>query len=182
MDGRLTIEQGQIEDLLSLLLSNLGNAPAGPIDRLRQKIRMTIRRFDQYNPVRRAKRNVAHHYDLSDILYDNFLDPDRQYSCAYFRTPQDTLAEAQDQKKRHIAAKLLLKPEQRVLDIGSGWGGLALTLADLSGARVTGITLSEEQLKVAQARAREQDMDGRVEFALRDYREQQGHFDRIVWA
>ncbi len=142
---------------------------------------MAVRRFNQYNPIRRAKRNVAHHYDLSDVLYDNFLDPDRQYSCAYFRTPQDTLTEAQDQKKRHIAAKLLLKPDQRVLDIGSGWGGLALTLADLSGgARLTGITLSEEQLKVAQARARAQGLDDRVEFALRDYREQEGTFDRIV--
>jgi cyclopropane-fatty-acyl-phospholipid synthase len=180
MDGRLTIEQGGIEDLLSLLLSNLGNAPAGPIDRWRQKFKMVVRRLDQYNPVRRAKRNVAHHYDLSDVLYDNFLDPDRQYSCAYFRTPQDTLAEAQDQKKRHIAGKLLLKPDQRVLDIGSGWGGLALTLAEFSGARLTGITLSEEQLKVARARARALDMDDRVEFALRDYRQQTGKFDRIV--
>ena len=180
MDGRLTIEDGRIEDLLSLLLSNLGNDPAGPIDRLRHKIRMAVRRFNQYNPIRRAKRNVAHHYDLSDVLYDNFLDPDRQYSCAYFRTTQDTLSEAQEQKKRHIAAKLLLRPDQRVLDIGSGWGGLALTLADLSGARLTGITLSKEQLKVAQARARAQGLDDRVEFALRDYREQEGTFDRIV--
>jgi cyclopropane-fatty-acyl-phospholipid synthase len=180
MDGRLTVEDGNVEDLLGLLFLNLGNAPAGPVERTREAVRRACRRLYQYNPARRARRNVAHHYDLSKILYENFLDPDLQYSCAYFRSAQDTLKEAQEHKKRHIAAKLLLKPAQRVLDIGSGWGGLALTLARFCDLRVTGITLSEEQLKVARERARAEGLDDRVEFALRDYRAETGTFDRIV--
>ena len=127
-----------------------------------------------------ARRNVAHHYDLSDQLYELFLDRDRQYSCAYFRSPNDDLDTAQENKKRHIAAKLLLQPGMRVLDIGSGWGGLALYLAGECGADVTGLTLSEEQHKVANRRAAAAGLADRVRFHLRDYREESGRYDRIV--
>jgi cyclopropane-fatty-acyl-phospholipid synthase len=123
---------------------------------------------------------VAHHYDLSGALYDLFLDADKQYSCAYFRDPGMTLEEAQAAKKALIAAKLRLEPGMRVLDIGSGWGGLALTLARDHGARVTGVTLSEEQLKVSRARAAAAGLEGQVDFHLRDYRAVTGQFDRIV--
>src|SRR5207253_6072413 len=148
--------------------------------RLSQAAGRLIRRLHQYNPVPRARRNVAHHYDLSDQLYELFLDRDRQYSCAYFRTPEDDLDTAQENKKRHIAAKLLLRPGQKVLDIGSGWGGLALYLAGECGAEVTGLTLSQEQLKVAQRRAAAAGLSDRVRFHLRDYREETDQYDRIV--
>jgi cyclopropane-fatty-acyl-phospholipid synthase len=139
-----------------------------------------VRRLHQYNPVPRARRNVAHHYDLSDQLYELFLDRDRQYSCAYFGSPEDDLDTAQESKKRHIAAKLLLRPGLKVLDIGSGWGGLALYLAGECGADVTGLTLSEEQHKVATRRAAAAGLSDRVRFHLRDYREETGRYDRIV--
>jgi cyclopropane-fatty-acyl-phospholipid synthase len=130
--------------------------------------------------VPRSRRNAAHHYDLSDQLYELFLDRDRQYSCAYFRSPNDDIDTAQQNKKRHIAAKLLLRPGTRVLDIGSGWGGLALYLAGECGADVTGLTLSEEQFKVANRRAAAAGLADRVRFYLRDYREEGGCYDRIV--
>jgi cyclopropane-fatty-acyl-phospholipid synthase len=139
-----------------------------------------VRRLHQYNPVRRARRNVAHHYDLSDQLYELFLDRDRQYSCAYFRSREDDLDTAQENKKRHIATKLLLRPGQKVLDIGSGWGGLALYLAAECGVDVTGLTLSEEQHKVAQRRAAAAGLADRVRFHLRDYRQEPGRYDRLV--
>jgi cyclopropane-fatty-acyl-phospholipid synthase len=128
----------------------------------------------------RAQANAAHHYDLSDTLYDLFLDADRQYSCAYFTHPHDDLEHAQQDKKRHLAAKLLLEPGVRVLDIGSGWGGLGLYLAEAGAAQVVGITLSKEQLKVSRDRARRAGLDDRVRFELCDYRAVRGTFDRIV--
>jgi cyclopropane-fatty-acyl-phospholipid synthase len=134
----------------------------------------------QLNGLRAAKANVAHHYDLTPALYNLFLDADKQYSCAYFRTPQDTLDQAQLQKKHHIARKLLIEPGMRVLDIGCGWGGLALTLARDYGARVLGITLSEEQLAIAKRRAQESGLGDRVEFRLQDYRHVTEVFDRVV--
>ncbi|MGH6913140.1 MAG: class I SAM-dependent methyltransferase, partial [Geminicoccales bacterium] len=134
----------------------------------------------QYNPVRRAKANVAHHYDLSGRLYELFLDADRQYSCGYFTHRHDDLERAQLDKKRHLAAKLLLEPGQRVLDIGSGWGGLALHLAETANVEVVGLTLSEEQHKISQARAEAAGLGGKVTFKLRDYREEDGRYDRIV--
>src|SRR5690606_5700919 len=134
----------------------------------------------QFNPMRRARRNVAHHYDLSDRLYELFLDSDRQYSCAYFRNDNETLEVAQENKKRHIAAKLLLEPGQRVLDIGCGWGGMALHLAQAADVEVTGITLSERQHAVATRRAEEAGLSHRVRFHLRDYREETERYDRIV--
>ncbi|WP_338143052.1 cyclopropane-fatty-acyl-phospholipid synthase family protein [Silicimonas algicola] len=142
--------------------------------------RSALRRWRTYNPISRAKRNVAHHYDLSGELYDLFLDEDKQYSCAYFSEPAMSLAAAQAAKKQHVAKKLLLKPDMKVLDIGSGWGGLGLTLARDYGARVLGITLSEEQLAVARSRAKAEGLEDRVEFRLADYRDVSGEFDRIV--
>ncbi len=180
MDGRLTIEEGSLYDFIEILVTNdAAQATALPL-RLGQAAGRLVRRLHQYNPVPRAVRNVAHHYDLSDQLYELFLDRDRQYSCAYFRMPEDDLDIAQESKKRHIAAKLLLEPGQTVLDIGSGWGGLALYLAAECGADVTGLTLSEEQHKVATRRAAAAGLSDRVRFHLRDYREEKGRYDRIV--
>jgi cyclopropane-fatty-acyl-phospholipid synthase len=148
--------------------------------RLANGVRKLTRRLHQYNPVPRSRRNVAHHYDLSDRFYDLFLDRDRQYSCAYFLHPDDDIDTAQLNKRQHIAAKLLLRPGMKVLDIGSGWGGLALYLASEFGVDVTGLTLSTEQLKVAQRRAAQAGLADRVRFELRDYREERGSYDRIV--
>ena len=179
MDGTLTIEEGSLYDFLELLVSN-DTAHPNELMRLGRAAAQLVRRMYQLNPVWRARRNVAHHYDLSDQLYELFLDRDRQYSCAYFRAPEDDLDTAQENKKRHIGAKLLLSPGQKVLDIGSGWGGLALYLAGECDVDVTGLTLSEEQLKVAQRRAAAAGLADRVRFRLRDYREETGTYDRIV--
>ena len=180
MDGGLTIEEGSLYDFIDLLVSNDAAQWDSPVMRLNQAAGRLVRWVHQYNPVPRARRNVAHHYDLSDQLYELFLDHDRQYSCAYFRSPEDDLDTAQESKKRHIAAKLLLQPSHKVLDIGSGWGGLALYLAAECGCDVTGLTLSEEQHKVAQRRAAAAGLADRVRFHLRDYREEEGQYDRIV--
>jgi cyclopropane-fatty-acyl-phospholipid synthase len=183
MDGRLTIEQGDIRDLVDLVRSN-GKWEEGRVT-LRGTLRSLIRdrlraRLQSINWASRSKANVAHHYDLSDRLYDLFLDADRQYSCAYFTDPDNSLEQAQADKKAHIAAKLHLKPGQRVLDIGCGWGGMALYLNRAADVDVLGITLSEEQLKVAQARAEAAGVSDRVKFQLIDYRALEGRFDRIV--
>ncbi len=181
MAGTLTVEDGTLYDFLALCVANLREARGGGSQGSRiDDATGLLRRFQQFNPLRRARRNVAHHYDLSDEFYRLFLDSDRQYSCAYFRHPGATLEEAQAEKKQHIAAKLLLQDGQRVLDIGCGWGGLALTLARTADVDVTGITLSTEQHKVAQRRAAEAGLAGRLRFALQDYRLQGGRFDRIV--
>jgi len=147
---------------------------------LREGLRFVRRGLRQYNPSGRAKRNVEHHYDLDDRLYELFLDSDRQYSCAYFEKEGMSLEEAQAAKKRHLAAKLNLRDGLTVLDIGSGWGGLGLYLAKSAHVDVTGVTLSEEQLRTSQERARAEGLAKAVSFELRDYREVQGQFDRIV--
>jgi cyclopropane-fatty-acyl-phospholipid synthase len=180
MDGALTIEKGGIHDLLELLARNEQLLVDNRLWRLISQLSILTRRLHQYNPIPRSRRNVAHHYDLSDELYDLFLDRDRQYSCAYFLSPNEDIDAAQLNKRRHIAAKLLLRPGMKVLDIGSGWGGLALHLASECGADVTGLTLSTEQLKVAQRRAAQAGLSDRVRFVLRDYREEKGQYDRIV--
>jgi cyclopropane-fatty-acyl-phospholipid synthase len=180
VDGTLTIEEGSLVELMDLLAVNLEAMPRGLIAHLLNGYATVLRRIDQYNPAPRARRNVAHHYDLSDELYELFLDRDRQYSCAYFQHATDDLDTAQLAKKRYISAKLLIRPGQRVLDIGSGWGGLALYLAGECGADVTGLTLSVEQHKVAVRRAAAAGLSDRVRFYLRDYREELGHYDRIV--
>ena len=180
MDGTLSVEDGTLHDLLTVLSLNLDTAPLMPWEALSAKFAPVLRRVQQYNPLPRARANVAHHYDLSDRLYELFLDADRQYSCAYFMHPDDTLEQAQANKKRHIAAKLRIEPGMRVLDIGSGWGGLAIYLASTCGVDVTGLTLSTEQHGKATARAREAGVQDRVRFHLRDYREETGEYDRIV--
>jgi cyclopropane-fatty-acyl-phospholipid synthase len=180
MDGTLTIEDGSLYNLIDLLAVNTEALPEGLLGRILNGSPGTLRRVHQYNPVRRARRNAAHHYDLSDQFYELFLDRDRQYSCAYFRYGTDDLEKAQLDKKTHLAAKLLIRPGQRVLDIGSGWGGLALYLARECGADVTGLTLSAEQHKVATRRAAAAGLSDRVRFHLRDYREETGQYDRIV--
>ena len=180
MNGSLTIEEGSLYDFLDVMTTNDDVPPNGRLMRLGDSAGRLLRYIHQYNPVRRSRRNVAHHYDLSDQLYELFLDSDRQYSCAYFQALDEDLETAQINKKRHIAAKLLLRPGQKVLDIGSGWGGLALYLAGECGAEVTGLTLSQEQLKVAQRRAAAAGLSDRVRFHLRDYREETEQYDRIV--
>lgn len=181
MDGRLTIDKpATIYEMLDVLTSNLGVKFAGPVFEIYGALRRMKRRIDQHNPVGKAEKNVAHHYDLDGGIYDLFLDKDKQYSCAYFQRPDMTLEEAQLAKKRHIAAKLRIEPGMRVLDIGCGWGGMALTLAEETGAEVTGVTLSHEQLKVAQRRAQERGLAEKVEFRLQDYRKIKENFDRIV--
>lgn len=179
MDGRLSIEGGTIYDFLALLSAGPENVQ-GVLGTVREAFAPVLRVFQQNNPLRRSRRNVAHHYDLSRSFYELFLDRDLQYSCAYFPSPGMGLDEAQEAKKRHIAAKLLLQPGMRVLDIGCGWGGMALYLARMTGAQVTGITLSPEQLAVARERAAHAGLAGRVRFELRDYRQMDGRFDRVV--
>ncbi len=180
MDGGLTIDDGRLYDFLDLLGLNMADLEAHPFVSLKMALERVVRVLGQYNPVGRAQRNVAHHYDLNGALYDTFLDADRQYSCAYFRTPQDTLEQAQAAKKAHIIAKLLIEPQHKVLDIGSGWGGLGLQIARDSGADVTGVTLSVEQHTVSSRRALEAGMADRARFKLIDYRQETGTYDRIV--
>jgi cyclopropane-fatty-acyl-phospholipid synthase len=180
VDGTLTIEDGSLYDLIDLLAANIERLPEGLLERLLNGTLAPLRRLHQYNPISRARQNVAHHYDLSDPLYELFLDRDLQYSCAYFYDSSDDLDTAQLNKKRHIAAKLLIRPGQRVLDIGAGWGGLALYLARECGADVTGLTLSAEQHKAAVLRAAAAGFSDRVRFHLRDYREEVGRYDRVV--
>jgi cyclopropane-fatty-acyl-phospholipid synthase len=181
MDGTLTVENGaDIYDLMDLLGRNIVALDHSPLVRLSYKWQRLVRAFEQYNPIGKAQRNVAHHYDLKDQLYDFFLDRDRQYSCAYFKTGGESLDQAQEDKKRHIAAKLLLKSGQKVLDIGSGWGGMGLFLSREFGVDVTGVTLSKEQLAVSSRRALEDGLADRVRFKLLDYRQEPDKYDRIV--
>ena len=180
MDGRLVIEDGTILDLMRLVVGgnrweDKGSA-RGELNKGKKRWKALFRR----NPAKASRRNVAHHYDIGNDLYRLFLDKDLQYSCAYYTDPANDLDQAQSDKKAHIAAKLHLKPGQRVLDIGSGWGGTALYLNRVADVDVLGITLSEQQLKVARARAEEAGVSDRVKFELIDYRAVEGRFDRIV--
>jgi len=183
MDGRISFEQGDIMEFVGLIRANnpwekgLDIEKKGPVSRA---FKLATRRWNQVNFRRQSKRNVAHHYDLSGKLYDLFLDRDRQYSCAYFTDPANSLEQAQEDKKAHIAAKLALSPGQKVLDIGCGWGGMALYLHEHAGVDVLGITLSEEQLEVARKRASDAGVSDHVRFELCDYRDLTGSFDRIV--
>lgn len=184
MNGRLVIEQGSIWDLIMLVSANAplesGKSIEEPgfVGRIGERLKHW---YDTYNKRDRSKANVSHHYDLSDTLYDLFLDRDRQYSCAYFTDPETvSLEQAQLDKKAHIAAKLALRPGQKVLDIGCGWGGMALYLHRVADIDVLGVTLSEEQLKVARRRAQQAGVADRVTFELIDYRDVPGQFDRIV--
>jgi cyclopropane-fatty-acyl-phospholipid synthase len=178
VDGGIVVEQGSIADVLAIVLGQSRNGPGWV--QLRGLLRYLNRRLRQFNPRPRARRNAGHHYDLDGQLYALFLDADRQYSCAYFETIDQPLDDAQLAKKRHLAAKLLLSNNRTVLDIGCGWGGLAFYLAELCGARVTGITLSQQQHAFARMRAAERGLSGQVEFRLQDYRDVRDKFDRIV--
>jgi cyclopropane-fatty-acyl-phospholipid synthase len=180
MDGTLAIEHGSLADFLALTMSQDYGGRSPWFGRLQWLGRYLWRRLAQFNPPARARANVAHHYDLDKRLYSLFLDADRQYSCAYFEHPEQSLDDAQLAKKRHIAAKLLIRPGARVLDIGSGWGGMGLYLAEMCGARVTGVTLSDEQLALSRQRAEEKGLANRVAFRLQDYRDIAERFDRIV--
>ncbi len=180
MDGTLTVTDDDLRGFLTLAVSNMAAQGKPWFHRPLDFYRRLSRYINQFNPAKRARANVAHHYDLSGELYDLFLDEDRQYSCAYFSRPDMTLEQAQAAKKRHIADKLLLKPGMRVLDIGCGWGGMALTLARDYGAEVVGVTLSKEQHALATRRAAEAGLSDKVQFHLMDYRAVTGTFDRIV--
>ena len=178
--GDLTIESGSLYHFMVFMAQNLASAGPSRLMRLREWFGYLSRGFMQYNPVARARRHVAHHYDLSGEFYELFLDSDRQYSCGYFEDPAEDLETAQLHKKHHLALKLLLEPGQEVLDIGSGWGGLALYLAETGKVNVTGLTLSHEQHKISEARARQRGFREQVRFHLRDYRQEYGEYDRIV--
>ncbi|CAN7583830.1 class I SAM-dependent methyltransferase [Bosea sp. LjRoot237] len=178
MDGRVIVERGTIYQLLETLVCGLSRQPPSAWAGALERLRTSVRRLKQHNTPAWAKRNVHHHYDLKSEFFRLFLDADQQYSCAFFERPDATLEEAQAAKKRRITVKLALKPGQRVLDIGSGWGGLGLSIARETGAKVTGITLSEEQLAAASKRAEESALP--VEFRLQDYRAVSERFDRIV--
>ncbi len=181
MDGTLVMEEGTITDLLELLMSQPGVNIASTSGRMLGLARHAWRRVDQFNPRGRSQRNVAHHYDIDGKIYDLFLDPDRQYSCAYFEYPGQSLEDAQLAKKRHLAAKLAFtRDDMKVLDIGCGWGGLGLYLAQIAGGDVTGVTLSKEQLAIARQRAERGGLAGRADFRFQDYRDVRGPFDRIV--
>src|SRR4051794_7934854 len=178
MDGTFVVEDGSIADALAILLDQPEMVPRWA--RLQWSLRYLARHIRQLNLRGRARDNVAHHYDLDGRLYSLFLDADKQYSCAYFETPDASLDDAQLAKKRHLAAKLLIGRGDRVLDIGSGGGGLGLFLAEMAGANVTGGTLSTEQLQVSNARAAEKGLSQSAKFFLEDYRDIAGPFDRIV--
>ncbi|MBX8813457.1 class I SAM-dependent methyltransferase [Pseudochrobactrum algeriensis] len=180
MDGDISFPEGDIYSFLRLVFENTGpTAAKEPWMRVLTRLRKIFRPLQQMNTLARSSRNVQRHYDLSGELYDLFLDPDKQYSCAYFETPQTSLAEAQLAKKRHIAAKLQIKPEDKLLDIGCGWGGLGLYFAEFLDADVTGVTLSQEQFQIANQRAKESGLNQQAQFLLQDYRELNQQFDRI---
>jgi cyclopropane-fatty-acyl-phospholipid synthase len=179
MNGTFVVERGSIADVLAVLFGQ--ERYVSPIWALLPRLmRYLFRRLQHFNPRSRARHNVAHHYDLDGRLYRLFLDGDEQYSCAYFESRDQSLDDAQLAKKRHLAAKLCIEPGAKVLDIGCGWGGLALYLAEIAGANVTGITLSQEQYKRAQNRALERGVTANTTFRLVDYRDVDGRFDRIV--
>ena len=179
MNGSLILEEGSIHDLLKLIFINYGSGTDHWVMKVDKIIRTIRNKIVSSNYIVKSKNNVAHHYDLSDKLYDLFLDKDRQYSCAYFNSPNDTLEQAQMNKKELIAKKLLLEEDQNVLDIGSGWGGMASYLSKRSNVNVKGVTLSEEQFAFSKQRKINESLD-KVEYALQDYRKVEESYDRIV--
>lgn len=180
MDGRLTIEQGTVYDFICLLLKNAGNSRPNLAMRCLEGVRRLLRRVQQINSIRSASKNARHHYDIDGRLYELFLDSDRQYSCGYFTREAASLEEAQLAKKRHLAAKLAIADGQKILDIGSGWGGLGIYFAKLANVTVNGVTLSPEQLNFSRQRVDQEGLGGAVHFELEDYRRLRGTFDRIV--
>ena len=179
-DGSLVIENGSLTEFLEIAMKNLGRGDTNIFATIIKKVFGTYRYLTNFNLIKKSKSNVAHHYDISEKLYDLFLDKNRQYSCAYFKNDNDTLEDAQQNKMNHIIRKLHLKNNQKVLDIGSGWGTLAIEIAKQSQCEVTGITLSENQLKYSQSKVRELNLENQVNFKLMDYRELNEKFDRVV--
>ena len=179
-NGSLKIENGTLSDFLEIFLKNVGRDDINVYGKILNKIKGSYRYLTNFNKGTKSKKNVSHHYDISEKLYDLFLDSNRQYSCAYFKNENDTLEEAQSNKIEHIIKKLNIKPNQKVLDIGSGWGTLAINIAQKTQASVTGITLSENQLEYSKNKAKELNLENQVQFKLIDYREINEKFDRIV--
>ena len=180
MDGSLVIKNGNITEFLDLAFKNIGRGNINSYGAVIKKLRGTYRYLTSFNKIAKSKENVAHHYDISEKLYDLFLDENRQYSCAYFKNENDTLEQAQNNKIHHIIKKLNIRPNQKVLDIGSGWGTLALAIAKETQASVTGITLSENQFEYSKNKAKEMNLSNKVDFKLIDYRQLNEKFDRVV--
>jgi len=179
-DGSIIIENGTLTEFLEIILENVGRGEVNIFSQSFNKLRGIYRTLTNFNLAGKSKKNVAHHYDISEKLYDLFLDNKRQYSCAYFKNDSDSLEEAQNNKIDHIIKKLNLKPNQRVLDIGSGWGTLAIDIAQKTQCEVVGITLSENQLEYSNKKAKELNLQNQVQFKLMDYRKLNEKFDRIV--
>ena len=180
MDGSIVIENGTLTEFLDIALKNVGRNPTNAITDVLGRFRRIYRYITNFNLIGKSKENVAHHYDISEKFYDLFLDEKRQYSCAYFKNEHDTLEVAQNNKIDHIIKKLNLKPNQKVLDIGCGWGTLALDIAKKTQCEVVGITLSRNQLEYAKQKAKEMNLENQVEFRLADYRQLNEKFDRVV--
>jgi len=179
-NGSLVIENGTLTEFLEIAFKNIGRNETNSFAKIIKKIRGTYRYVTNFNLISNSKRNVAHHYDISEKLYDLFLDKNRQYSCAYFKNENDSLETAQNNKIEHIIKKLNLKPNQKVLDIGSGWGSLAIEIARKSRCEILGVTLSENQLEYSNKKVKELNLENQVRFKLMDYRELDEKFDRIV--
>ena len=179
-DGSLVIENGTLTEFLDIAMKNIGRSEINSFSKIIKKIKGTYRYFTNFNLAYKSKKNVAHHYDISEKLYDLFLDKKRQYSCAYFKKDTDSLETAQNNKIDHIIKKLNLKPNQKVLDIGSGWGTLAIEIAKKSQCEVLGITLSENQLEYSNKKVKELNLENQVSYKLMDYRELEEKFDKIV--
>ena len=179
-NGTIKIENGNLTDFLDLALKNIGKKETNIFSQLLNKLRGKYRYLTNFNIAKKSKDNVAHHYDISDDLYDLFLDPKRQYSCAYFKSENESLETAQNNKIDHLIKKLNLKPNQKVLDIGSGWGSLAIEIAKKTKCEVTGITLSENQYKYSLNKVKENNLENQVQFKLADYRNLREKFDRII--
>ena len=179
-DGSIVIENGTLTEFLDIAIKNIGRDSANSITNALDKFRRIYRYITNFNLIGKSKQNVAHHYDISNKFYDLFLDEKRQYSCAYFKNEDDTLEVAQNNKIDHIIKKLNLKPNHKVLDVGCGWGTLALDIAKKTQCEVVGITLSKNQLEYAQQKAREMNLENQVEFRLEDYRQLSEKFDRVV--
>ena len=180
VNGKLILENGNLTEFLNIALINIGRNEINAFSRLINKIKGSYRYLTKFNFAIKSKKNVSHHYDISEDLYNLFLDPKRQYSCAYFKNDDDSLEVAQNNKINHIIKKLNIKPNQKVLDIGSGWGSLAIDIAKAANCEVTGITLSENQLRYSIAKAKEMNLENQVSFRLMDYRELNEKFDRVV--
>jgi cyclopropane-fatty-acyl-phospholipid synthase len=181
MDGELTFEEGSTcFDLLNLFSNNRTGLTSHPVQAVLRRTLRWLRRVHQHNPISKALKNASHHYDLSDEFYRLFLDEDLQYTCAYYSSPDDTLEQAQLNKKRHVCAKLKIEDGMKIAELGCGWGGLALYMAQLADVEVTAVNLSIEQIRVARERAKKLGVEHRVHFEHIDYRQLQGKYDRVV--